>query len=105
MPQRLVGIDTLRGRLSGLPLRQIAAELPSLIDEIQSKSHDCQCRLEKLGEPRTSINEQRSYFLQISQFFQSLVRAAVDGTYNEPFFEDAQFVDGIKSACELWSRI
>ncbi|KAL4861089.1 hypothetical protein BDV12DRAFT_208372 [Aspergillus spectabilis] len=90
MPQSLVGIDALRSRLSGLLLRQIAAELPSLIEEIQSKSRDCQNRLEKLGEPRTSINEQRSYLLQISQSFQSLVRAAVDGTYNEPFFEDAQ---------------
>ncbi|KAL4801651.1 hypothetical protein BDV18DRAFT_164702 [Aspergillus unguis] len=67
---------------------------PVLIDEIRAKSQDCQCRLEKLGEPRMSIDEQRSYLLQISQSFQSLLRAAVDGTYNEPFFEDVRSVDG-----------
>ncbi|KAL4778452.1 P-loop containing nucleoside triphosphate hydrolase protein [Aspergillus varians] len=94
MPYSLVGIDTLRSRLSGLLLRQIAVELPSLIDEIESKRQDCQRRLEKLGEPRTSVNEQRSYLLQIGQSFQSLIRAAVDGTYNEPFFEHVQAVDG-----------
>ncbi len=94
MPHSLVGIDALRSRLSRLLLGQIASELPSLIDEIHAKSQDCQCRLEKLGEPRTSIDEQRSYLLQISQSFQSLVRAAVDGTYNGPFFEDAQSMYG-----------
>jgi hypothetical protein len=94
MPRSIVGIDALRSRLSRLLLRQIASELPSLIDEIRAKSQDCQSRLEKLGEPRISIDEQRSYLLQISQSFQSLSRAAVDGTYNEPFFEDVRFVDG-----------
>lgn len=34
--------------------------------------------------------EQRSYLLHIGQAFQSLVKAAVDGTYNEPFFGDAK---------------
>ncbi|KAL3476025.1 dynamin family protein [Aspergillus californicus] len=94
MPQSVVGVDALRSRLSQLLLRQIASELPSLIDEIQSKRRDCQNRLEKLGEPRTSETEQRSYLLHIGQSFQSLVRAAVDGTYNEPFFEDAQSAAG-----------
>ena len=34
--------------------------------------------------------EQRLYLLYISQSFQSLVKAAVDGTYNDPFFENAK---------------
>jgi hypothetical protein len=94
MPQSVVGVDALRSRLSQLLLRQIASELPSLIDEIDSKRRECQNRLEKLGEPRTSETEQRSYLLHIGQSFQSIVRAAIDGTYNEPFFEDAQSAAG-----------
>jgi hypothetical protein len=94
MPQSIVGVDALRSRLSQLLLCQIASELPSLIDEIDSKRRECQNRLEKLGEPRTSETEQRFYLLHIGQSFQSLVRAAVDGTYNEPFFEAAQSAAG-----------
>ena len=51
MPRTLVGINHLRARLSKLLLGQIAAELPSLIDEIQAKSEESRCRLDKLGKP------------------------------------------------------
>ncbi|RAL04044.1 uncharacterized protein BO80DRAFT_348563 [Aspergillus ibericus CBS 121593] len=88
MPSSLVGIGSLRTRLSRLLLRQIAAELPSLIEEIQAKEDDCVLQLKKLGEPRATLDEQKSYLLNISQRFQSLVKGAVDGTYNEAFFED-----------------
>ena len=46
--------------------------------------------MDKLGEPRASLDEQRRYLLHISQSFQSLVKASVDGTYNDPFFENAE---------------
>jgi GTP-binding protein EngB required for normal cell division len=91
LPSQIKGIDTLRERLSKLLLRQIAAELPNLIDEIEDKSHACQRRLDKLGKPRVTLAEQRIYLVNISQHFQSLVKSAVDGTYNDPFFGDAQF--------------
>ena len=94
MSRSLVGINSLRARLSKLLLGQIAAELPSLIDEIQSRREESCRRLEKLGEPRTTLDEQKSYLLHISQSFQTLVKAAVDGTYNEPFFENVQTGNG-----------
>lgn len=94
MPRTLVGINHLRARLSKLLLGQIAAELPSLIDEIQAKSEESRCRLDKLGKPRTTLDEQRSYLLHISQSFQTLVKAAVDGTYNDSFFENVQTQNG-----------
>lgn len=90
LPRPLVGVDSLRTRLSGLLLGQIASELPSLIDEINAKINTCRMQLQKLGEPRATVDEQRSYLLHISQAFQSLVKAAVDGTYNEPYFGDAK---------------
>jgi GTPase SAR1 family protein len=90
LPRSLVGVHTLRTRLSGLLLGQIASELPSLIEEINAKVNSCRMQLQKLGDPRATVDEQRSYLLHISQAFQSLVKAAVDGTYNEPFFGDAK---------------
>lgn len=89
LSQQLLGIDTFRQRLSDVLLSQIAAELPSLITEIETKSDACRRRLAKLGEPRATLAEQQLYLFQISQQYQSLVRAAIDGTYNEDFFEDA----------------
>ncbi|KAJ5335737.1 uncharacterized protein N7506_005673 [Penicillium brevicompactum] len=96
MPRSLVGVNTLRTRLSKLLLGQIAAELPSLIEEINAKSDVCRAQLSKLGQPRATLNAQRSYLFHISQSFQSLVKTAVDGTYNEPFFEPAQTDVGYK---------
>jgi GTP-binding protein EngB required for normal cell division len=94
MPQSLVGVDKLRNRLSKVLLGQIATELPSLIDEIEIKHNACRHRLDKLGKPRATLAEQRLYLIHISQSFQSLVKAAIDGTYNDPFFEDAKSDSG-----------
>jgi hypothetical protein len=90
----LLGIDKLRKRLSKVLLGQIAAELPSLVDEIEIKSEACRSRLDKLGKPRATLEEQRLYLLHISQSFHSLIKASVDGTYNDPFFGDAESEPG-----------
>ncbi|KAL3422985.1 dynamin family protein [Phlyctema vagabunda] len=89
LSRSLLGVDRLRPRLSKVLLAQIVAELPSLIKEIGIKSDTCRDQLHKLGEPRTTLDDQRRYLLQISQSFQSLLKASVDGTYNDSFFGDA----------------
>ena len=94
LPHSILGVDKLRKRLSRVLLRQISAELPSLIDEIDDKHNDCRKQLNRLGLPRTTLDEQRQYLLQISQQFQSLVKASVDGTYNDPFFGSAESEPG-----------
>ncbi|KAI9040416.1 P-loop containing nucleoside triphosphate hydrolase protein [Aspergillus affinis] len=96
LPRSLVGIDGLRSRLSKVLLGQITTELPSLIDEIRGKANSCRSEIMKLGKPRTSLDEQRSYLVQISQSFQSLVKAAVDGTYNDPFFGHVHAENGLE---------
>jgi hypothetical protein len=75
-------------------LSQIATELPSLVKEIEDKIDHCRTRLRRLGEPRITIEDQKSYLLNISQSLQELVKAAVDGTYNDPFFGSAHSTDG-----------
>lgn len=94
LSRSLLGVDKLRQRLSKLLLAEIAAELPSLIQEIEVKSNACRSQLDKLGEPRATLDEQRLYLLHISQSFHSLIKASVDGTYNDPFFEDAHSEPG-----------
>jgi len=94
LPRSLLGVNKLRSRMSKVLLRQIAVELPSLIDEIEIKSSACRSRLDKLGKPRATLDEQRLYLLHISQSFQSLVKASADGTYNDTFFEDARSEPG-----------
>ncbi|KAJ5471918.1 hypothetical protein N7539_008487 [Penicillium diatomitis] len=94
LPTSIVGIESLRTRLSKVLLSQIATELPSLIREIEDKVDQCRSRLQRLGEPRITIDEQRSYLLNISQSIQELVKAAIDGTYNDPFFGDARSTNG-----------
>ncbi|KPM44532.1 hypothetical protein AK830_g1994 [Neonectria ditissima] len=89
-----LGVEALRGRLSNVLFHQIVSELPNLIEEITAKSSVCQQQLNKLGQPRTTVEQQKHYLFQISQSFQGLVKSAVDGTYNDPFFGDAMSVSG-----------
>ncbi|KAI1208672.1 P-loop containing nucleoside triphosphate hydrolase protein [Annulohypoxylon truncatum] len=94
LPSSMLGINELRKKLSSVLLRQIAFELPSLIREINLKLDDSREDLEKLGEPRRTLDEQRLRLLQISEEFQSLVERSVSGTYNGAFFEDAETDQG-----------
>lgn len=96
LPQGLLGITELNSRLSKVLLKQIAHELPNVIREIGTKLKHCNEQIEKLGQPRTTLNEQVYYLMRVSQSFQTLIKAAVDGTYNDPFFEDPESDLGYK---------
>ncbi|KAF7551865.1 hypothetical protein G7Z17_g4710 [Cylindrodendrum hubeiense] len=89
-----LGVKTLRERLSKLLFNQIAAALPTLIEEIRSKSEHCREQLAKLGPPRTSLEDQKLYLFQVSHSLQSLIKSAIDGTYIDPFFGDAMSPSG-----------
>lgn len=88
LPNQLLGIFELRTRLSKVLMRQIAYELPSVIKELESKLKACREQLGKRGQPRITTNEQRLYLVKISQNFQILTKASVDGVYTDSFFED-----------------
>ncbi|KAH8799852.1 P-loop containing nucleoside triphosphate hydrolase protein, partial [Xylogone sp. PMI_703] len=94
LPQSVRGIEDLRMRLSKLLLGQISTELPGLINDIRTKIKNCRQRLDKLGTPRITVEDQRLYLLSISSKFQSLVQAAIDGTYTDPFFGSADSRQG-----------
>jgi len=89
-----MGIGSLKPRLSRLLKDQILSELPNLIGDVESGIKDCKARLELLGGSRATIQEQKLHLLRVSQQFSSLVKAAVDGVYVDPFFGDPKTPDG-----------
>ncbi|KAL8792225.1 MAG: hypothetical protein Q9195_005181 [Heterodermia aff. obscurata] len=89
LARTMVGIKTLRTRLSKVLLDQIKAELPELVLEIENNLEDCETKLARLGTKRTTIEEQRFFLLQVGQSFQSLAKAAVGGAYDDAFFGDS----------------
>ena len=91
LPRNMVGIGSLNGRLSKILLDQIKRYLPQLIDDIQSNIEECKTKLAKLGEDRGTAEEQRQFLLKLSQSFQALCRAAIDGNYDDKFFGDPSF--------------
>ncbi|KAI0877379.1 dynamin family protein [Hypoxylon argillaceum] len=89
LPSSMLGVKELRTKLSEVLLKQIATELPGLIEEIDNKLQECRSQLNQLGQPRATAYEQKLYLINISQKFQSLVCDAKAGTYTDPFFEKA----------------
>lgn len=90
LPTQNLGITALKPRLSMVLKDQIISELPSLVVDVESGIRDCRIRLSRLGEARTTPEEQRRYLVHISQSFGALVRATVDGIYMHKFFGDAR---------------
>ncbi|KAH8655656.1 dynamin family protein [Xylariales sp. PMI_506] len=93
-PRHAVGIASLRIRLSRVLLDQIQKELPDLVAEIERSTQETRGALERLGSPRGNLDEQHLFLLKVSQSFQLLVKAAVDGAYGDTFFEYSTTEDG-----------
>ena len=85
----VLGIGALKPRLSKVLQDQIISVLPSLLQDVHAGISDCQNTLNRLGASRQSIHQQRLYLIHISRDFSSLIKAAVDGVYDDGFFGDA----------------
>jgi hypothetical protein len=82
------GIDSLRQKLSKMLTRHIHQSLPGVIEDIQGQMDTRRQALQRLGKPRTSTAQIRSYLHSIADRFRDLTRAAVKGTYDDRFFCD-----------------
>ncbi|KAF2229014.1 interferon-induced GTP-binding protein Mx [Viridothelium virens] len=89
-----LGVKTLKPRLSNVLKDQILDQLPALLQDIEAGIQQCQDRLERLGASRATPEEQRRYLIQASQKFSVLIRASVDGVYNDRYFTSAKTDDG-----------
>ena len=94
LPRQSVGIYALRDKLSQVLLNHIRAELPRLVDDIRWKLDDCKSALDRLGPTRDSFDQQQLFLLQISQEFQAVSKAALDGSYGHGFFGDPRNSEG-----------
>ena len=94
LPRQSVGIYALRDKLSQVLLNHIRAELPRLVDDIRGKLDDCKSALDRLGPTRDSFDQQQLFLLQISQEFQAVSKAALDGSYGHGFFGDPRNPEG-----------
>ena len=90
LSRSMVGVSALQARLSKVLLRQIQAELPSLVKDIEKGVEASQIALRKLGDKRATVEEQKLFLIRIGQSFQALTKAAVDGTYSDEFFGDTE---------------
>ncbi|OJJ35598.1 hypothetical protein ASPWEDRAFT_51601 [Aspergillus wentii DTO 134E9] len=93
LPREMVGVDSLRGRLSKILLDQIKMYLPTLTADIQTNLQECKDKLDRLGKSRDTSLKQFQFLLELSQSFQNLCRAAIDGNYNYPFFGSSAIDD------------
>ncbi|KAI1355933.1 P-loop containing nucleoside triphosphate hydrolase protein [Xylaria sp. FL0043] len=84
------GAAALQVRLSEVLTDHILDQLEDLLDDIEKGIADCSGRLEKLGDARSTINDQRKYLVTASHRFSNLVQQAVDGVYRDKFFGDAR---------------
>ncbi|KAG5940486.1 hypothetical protein E4U60_000485 [Claviceps pazoutovae] len=89
-----LGVGTLKPRLSDVLKNQILQQLPDLLHDVEFEIDACSSIMKRLGTPRSSANEQRKYLLKVSREFTSLMKAAINGEYNHPFFGSAKTDEG-----------
>ncbi|KAG5922928.1 hypothetical protein E4U42_005133 [Claviceps africana] len=91
-----LGVNSLKPRLSNVLKDQILQQLPDLLSDVEAEISSCTSILDRLGTPRNTVGEQRRYLLQVSRDFTLLMKAAVDGEYNNAFFGSAKSKEGYK---------
>ena len=79
-----LGIDALRSRVVNLMGHHLVAALPKLEDEINGGLQRAKTSLAQLGNSRDSTDAQKKFLLKLSDYFQAIARAAVDGLYSDP---------------------
>lgn len=87
------GVAALRKKLSRVLYNHIRNNLPNVIEDIEGKLRDRQLEVDRLGLPRSTTQEMRSFLLSISSEFQRLSRDGVLGHYNDAFFGDLSTTD------------
>jgi hypothetical protein len=82
-----LGIVSLRDELTKHLFNQICSELPRVVKDIEQEEAECAKELKDLGEPRPTSKDQRKYLLRISDHFEKLVSAGLDGHWTfDPIF-------------------
>lgn len=84
----------MKPRLSKILKDHIIAQLPDVLTQIRDEIQDCTKKPDALGASRATVQEQRRYLLHVSHAFNTLIKAAIDGPYSDPFFGVASITEG-----------
>lgn len=87
-PGNDLGIKSLRTKLSKVLMDCIREDLPDLVSEMDKMLQACKATHKKQGTARDSPSEQQQYLRQILSAFQSLVKAGVNGNFDDDDFSD-----------------
>ncbi|EFY94148.1 dynamin family protein [Metarhizium robertsii ARSEF 23] len=96
LDNKYLGVKSLRPKLSNVLKDQILQQLPSFVQDIDIEITNCRNHLNRLGTARTTPAEQRRYLFQVSRDFTAIMRAAVDGEYNNVFFGSSKTDEGYR---------
>ena len=81
-----LGVGALRDRLREALWKQIREGLPGVKYEVQTGIKDCNSKLNQLGKSRSTKREKHAYLHRISGRLSTMIQAAIDGVYADPFF-------------------
>ena len=87
------GIASLRRKLGKVLLDHIRETLPGVIDEIGNSLDGRVTKLNQLGKARSTIQDMKTYLINIAEDFQRLVRDGANGIYSDRFFGDLESTD------------
>jgi hypothetical protein len=86
LPKENVGIEALRKRLSDLLFGHLKRELPAVRDEILESLQNTVDEIERLGERRETLYQQRVLLMSMAVRINNNIKAATLGYYADQFF-------------------
>lgn len=87
------GIAALRRKLSRVLYNHIRNSLPGVVEDIEAQLRERQEERDRLGKPRSSLEDRRSFLLGIASEFQRLARDGIYGRYDDAFFGNIEDED------------
>ncbi|TEA14872.1 Interferon-induced GTP-binding protein Mx [Colletotrichum sidae] len=87
LPQEMVGIETLRTRLSQLLFEHVKAELPQLSEDLERALQIDRHELDLLGDMRSTPAACRVYLAKLSMECREICKAGLDGKYEHEYFK------------------
>lgn len=100
----MLGIDTLRARLSQLLFEHVRAELPDLLVDTDKLLQRDEADLALLGESRVTADECRQYLTRLCMDCHDITKSALAGVYHHGYFKtdlNKKFVDAPNAAERL----
>ncbi|KAF3924458.1 Dynamin-2 [Arthrobotrys entomopaga] len=86
LPRDMVGVGSLRNRLSMVLRDHLKRELPDLRNELNVLLQKTNEELSHLGKSRGTLSEQKHYLMGVAMEVYQLTNAAIKGQYDHPFF-------------------